>query len=585
MIVPMQKTTLLITQKSKARAMKLIRQLGVLHVRHVKPPQSEEIEILQNQVYHAEKALMLLEEAGSVNQSTAKDGEKAAERILALKSEKDDLDLQLVEKLEIRTWFDRWGRVSLKSIEALQEAGLTVRCYRTDPKNLQDIPSDLNLFVVHEEKGVVCAVLIAQNPDDKLRVPEEPMPQVEIRDLDFEIRQIEKKRQTITRKIKLLGDKKKAIETHLASTRKEVEFCQVLAGVGDVQNFIYLQGYCPEDVVESVKTAADKNGWGYIIEVPDDPSEVPTLLRNRKPLRIIEPLFKFMGTLPGYHEVDVSFIFLLFFSLFYAMIIGDAGYGLLFLTGTLFARIKMKKAPMEPFALFFVLSIATIIWGSLTGTWFGSKTLAQWSPLKRLIIEPMFSFNDSAEATNFMMKFTFFLGLIHLTIGRLMAFLKKLPSIQAVAELGWIMIVAGIFFMADLLVLSNPLPKFVLPLMATGIVVVGIFANFQKNPVKMIGSFFGTVLISSLNVISGFSDVVSYIRLFAVGVASVTVAASFNAMAGGILAPFVLILGHGLNIILGLMSVMVHGVRLNMLEFSGHLGQEWSGKEYRPFKE
>ena len=69
-------------------------------------------------------------------------------------------------------------------------------------------------------------------------------------------------------------------------------------------------------MAEAVKTAADKNGWGYIIEEPDDPTEVPTLLKNRKPLRIIEPLFKFMGTLPGYNEVDVSFIFLLFFSLF-----------------------------------------------------------------------------------------------------------------------------------------------------------------------------------------------------------------------------------------------------------------------------
>jgi len=358
-----------------------------------------------------------------------------------------------------------------------------------------------------------------------------------------------------------------------------------LAGVGNAEDFVYLQGFCPDDVVESVKTAADKNGWGYILEEPDDPTEVPTLLKNRKPLRIIEPLFQFMGTLPGYNEVDVSFIFLLFFSVFYAMIIGDAGYGLLFLGGTVFARIKMRKAPMEPFALFFVLSITTIIWGGLTGTWFGSKALAQWGPLKRFIIEPMFSFNESTEATRFMMKFTFILGLIHLIIGRIMSFFRKLPSIQAIAELGWIMIVIGIFFVADLLVLSNPLPGFVLPLIIAGIVVVGIFANFQKNPLKMIGTFFGTVLISSLDVISSFSDVVSYIRLFAVGVASVTVAASFNEMAGGIGAPLVLLLGHGLNIILGVMSVMVHGVRLNMLEFSGHLGQEWTGKAYEPFKE
>ena len=87
------------------------------------------------------------------------------------------------------------------------------------------------------------------------------------------------------------------------------------------------------------------------------------------------------------------------------------------------------------------------------------------------------------------------------------------------------------------------------------------------------------------NVIGAFSDIVSYIRLFAVGLAGVTVASTFNDMAGGIFAPIILILGHGLNIVLGMMSVMVHGVRLNMLEFSGHLGQEWTGKSYEPFRE
>jgi len=585
MIVPMYKLTLLISEKSKNQAMKGIRQLGVLHVQHVNPPQSDDVESLSAKVSHAERALILLEYIDPSAKTSPKGGEKAVHEILELISEKDHLDAQLEEKLEVRSWFDRWGKVSLTSIEALQNAGITVRCYRTDQRTLKDGSNDLNVVILREEKGVVYAVLLSRNPDDKLNVPEDVMPRIEIKELDSEISRIIKRLQAIDKNFHALGKKKEAIEAHLQSMKKDLEFSQVIAGVGDARDFVYLQGFCPEDVAESVKTAADQNGWGYIFEEPDDPTEVPTLLRNRKPLRIIEPLFKFMGTLPGYHEMDVSFVFLVFFSVFYAMIIGDAGYGLLFLGGTLLARIKMRNAPIEPFALFFVLSIMTIIWGALTGTWFGSKAIAQWEPLKKFIIEPMFSFNESAEATRFMMRFTFILGTIHLIIGRIMSFFKKLPSIQAVAELGWIMIVIGIFFMANLLVLSYPLPQFVLPLMTAGIIVVGIFANFQKNPLKMIGTFFGTVLISMLDVISCFSDVVSYIRLFAVGVATVTVAASFNDMAGGIMAPVVLLIGHGLNIILGVMAVMVHGVRLNMLEFSGHLGQEWSGKEYKPFNE
>jgi len=177
------------------------------------------------------------------------------------------------------------------------------------------------------------------------------------------------------------------------------------------------------------------------------------------------------------------------------------------------------------------------------------------------------------------------LGLAHLVIAHFMSFLRKMPSLSAIAQLGWILICGGLFFVVDLLVLSNPFPGFAKIMIIAGISIVGIFTNFQKNPLKLIGSFLGTIANSIQDVIAAFSDIVSYIRLFAVGLAGVTVAASFNDMAGGIFAPIVLILGHGLNIILGLMSVMVHGVRLNMLEFSGHLGQEWTGRPYEPFKE
>ncbi|NQT06695.1 MAG: hypothetical protein HQ575_04045, partial [Candidatus Omnitrophica bacterium] len=97
-----------------------------------------------------------------------------------------------------------------------------------------------------------------------------------------------------------------------------------------------------------------------------------------------------------------------------------------------------------------------------------------------------------------------------------------------------------------------------------------------------------------LSIISAFSDVVSYLRLFAVGYASVIVANSFNNMAmeagfgsiaSGLGAAFILFFGHALNIALGIIAVVVHGIRLNMLEFSGHLGMQWSGREYKPFKE
>jgi len=147
------------------------------------------------------------------------------------------------------------------------------------------------------------------------------------------------------------------------------------------------------------------------------------------------------------------------------------------------------------------------------------------------------------------------------------------------------------FFAAGKLVIGRHFPHFALYLLGGGILLILVFENFQKNVLK---GMLGTLTQLPLSVIGAFSDVVSYIRLFAVGYATVVVAESFNSMAvgdginsliGGLIAALILFFGHALNIILALMAVIVHGIRLNMLEFSNHLGMQWSGKEYKPFTE
>jgi V/A-type H+-transporting ATPase subunit I len=118
-----------------------------------------------------------------------------------------------------------------------------------------------------------------------------------------------------------------------------------------------------------------------------------------------------------------------------------------------------------------------------------------------------------------------------------------------------------------------------------------VFESFQKNILKGMGE---TLINLPLSVIATFSDVVSYLRLFAVGYASVVVSQSFNEMAigdgvnsviRGLITALILFFGHLLNAVLSIMAVLVHGVRLNMLEFSSHMKMAWSGKEYKPFTE
>jgi len=190
-----------------------------------------------------------------------------------------------------------------------------------------------------------------------------------------------------------------------------------------------------------------------------------------------------------------------------------------------------------------------------------------------------------------MQGFCFFLGALHLSLAHFWRGLLKLPSLAALADVGWISILWAAFFLARTLILALPLPHFVSVLVWCGIALVILFTSPQRNILKAIGKGLGSVSFG-LNFMSTFTDVVSYVRLFAVGLAGVAIAETTNAMTANlgtgpvaiIFAIMITLVGHALNIVLGPISVLVHGVRLNVLEFSGHANITWSGVVYKPLK-
>jgi V/A-type H+-transporting ATPase subunit I len=167
----------------------------------------------------------------------------------------------------------------------------------------------------------------------------------------------------------------------------------------------------------------------------------------------------------------------------------------------------------------------------------------------------------------------------------------KLPSLTAWADAGWICILWSAFLLAKVLILGNSFPAIGKWLIITGILSVIFFTSPQKNIFKAIGAGLGALALSLMN---NFTDVVSYMRLFAVGLAGVAIANTFNSLAAGVgrgnifaifLSLIIIIAGHALNLLLGPMSVLVHGIRLNVLEFCGHVDVKWSGFAYKPLKE
>lgn len=366
-------------------------------------------------------------------------------------------------------------------------------------------------------------------------------------------------------------------------------------------NFVWLSGYVPEVDIEAFKASASENGWAWAVsDVEDDDEKIPTKLRFGKISGLIQPVFDILGILPGYRETDISLWFLLFFTLFFAMIIGDAAYGMLILLGTAGYVIKTKKRNTATYLLF-VLSIATIIWGAITGTWFGMESAMKVPFLKAMVI-PSFAnypeyFGVTASAQqNAIMKFSFSIGAIQMALGSLLAVKKKISekNLSWVADLGWLIAVVAMYLLSLYLVIGEKLPiKPIFICIGIAFVLVVMFGGM--SPDKTFGQGLKAGLADSftvfLNTISCFGNVMSYIRLFAVGMAGLAISQSFNNIAAGfggpmvILAVVVVLIGHGLNIIMCFLSVVVHGVRLNVLEFSGQVGLEWTGIAYEPFKE
>ena len=351
-----------------------------------------------------------------------------------------------------------------------------------------------------------------------------------------------------------------------------------------------ISGWVPETAVERLSTTARESGWGVLLREPLADEAPPTFIDPPKLFRPVKALFEGLGIAPAYDETDVSVPFMCYFSLFFAMLVGDGAYGAIFLIATLFGwhRFGRLGQAMDPRAvatrswlvLMTVFSSATIVWGVLSNTWFGAgiPLCENWPTVKWLngVGAPAGHEYDN------MMFLCFTIGVSHLMLARIWNGVCKLNSTACLSEFGWAGIVLFMY------VLTNS--------------IVGIFGGIPTWCYWMFGISFLTVFAQAkgmdkgmlfLNAMSVLGDIISYVRLFAVGLASVKVAQNFNSMALDLGLPLwlkwlpvvlIMLVGHGLNLAMAGLSVLVHAVRLNTLEFSNHKGISWAGYAFKPFK-
>ncbi len=637
MIVPMKKVSLIILGDKKTEALKKLRKLGLLHI-EITEGSGERLNELKERISLLESAIYCIgkKKNAEVKDAAASEALSIAQKIVSLAEQKKAYQ---AEQIALNTELERlknWGDIAPGEIKALAEKGIDILLYEMPKAEYEGLGECIKTLCLDKTKSTVKFLIIRSGIEGENEVIESlspyrlelpPISTAEIRqkiaDRNIQIKAIDEKIGSYAGYVENMKNAIKACE-------KEIEFEVYATGMADENvsangknniSVVYFNGYIEAENLDRLKQTAKENSWGLLAEEPCEDDNVPTKLKNNKFVSLIYPLTDFLGTVPGYFEYDISAWFLLFILIFFGIIFGDGGYGLLICAVAAIPIIKSlvyKRTVPPTFLLVGLFGLSTVLWGTLTCTWFGlsPEQLPAW--LKGLSVPvisnvyadkiwslPWTSDGVGLTTAQNLQIFCFTLALIQLTVAHIKGALRNRRTVKLLGDIGSILQLIGIYYLVLSLVVNAevfrfgliiggiPIGTVVIALIAVGFCLSFVFSNYEGSIIKSILSSLTNIVSVLLGVVNVFSDIVSYIRLWAVGLAGAAISATVNELAGPLLGNFMfmilaiilLVFGHGLNMVLNILSVIVHGIRLNTLEFSSHLNMSWSGHKFKPFEE
>ncbi|MBQ2781863.1 MAG: hypothetical protein IJE94_01545 [Oscillospiraceae bacterium] len=637
MIVPMKKISLIIRENKKDETLKKLRKLGIVHI-EIMEGSGQRLASLKEQIALLESAVFTIGKKKKVKQKEANTAEalSVAAKIQALDAEKKQCG---AERITLSSELDRlksWGDVDPSSISDLQAKGYEVSFYEMPKAEYELLYESIKTVRIDATKSTVRFMLLKSTKEDldeavsSLNTYRLALPQLSTSEMKQRLSELGARIDEIDDTISSYACYVESIKRAIGATEKEMEFETYATGMADENlspesevplSVSYFTGYIEAENLDRLKQTAQSHSWGLLVEEPSEEDNVPTKLKNNKFVSLIYPLTDFLGTVPGYFEYDISGWFLAFILIFFGIIFGDGGYGLFICAVAALPIIKSlitKKQISPAFLLVELFGLSTVLWGTLTCTWFGlsPEQLPAW--LKSLSIPVIsnvyadkiwypFWTNGTAGLTTAqnLQILCFVFALVQLTVAHIKCAIRNRRSLKVIGDIGSAIELIGMFYLVLSFVVNGevfslglviggiPVGTIAIAFIAIGFVLSFIFANYEGSVIKSILSSLTNIVSVLLGIFNLFSDIVSYIRLWAVGLAGAAISATVNELAGPLLGNFMfmilaivlLVFGHGLNMILNILSVIVHGIRLNTLEFSSHLGMSWSGHKFKPFEE
>ena len=492
-----------------------------------------------------------------------------------------------------------WGNFSIDQLKKIEETGYYVKLFTCPTRMYKpEWEEQFNAFVINELNNTTYFVTLTN--DEKIEIEAE---QFDINNSDSTIATANYEEAK-----KLYNTQFEEIKEFAVNNINNLKYLSLLiTEIIDIDKVklntikaaddtvMVLEGYCPIDTESTLLDFLQKNDIYYEVNDPKAEDNVPIKLRNNRFTKLFEPLTGMYG-LPNYNEFDPTPILGPFFLLFFAMCMGDAGYGLiliLFGIGVITKKIKIEMFEgLGP--IITVLGVGTTVIGFFLGTFFGiDLSTVSWLPnsVKGILLK------GELMGFDIQMVAAIIIGIFHICLAmvvKAICYTKQSGIMNNLSTWGWLILILGGIITA-ILAISNAISIEATKYMIIAIGIISalgifIFNNIKRNPLINIGAG----LWDTYNMITGIlSDVLSYIRLYALGLAGAMLGQAFNQLGFMVLGddpifiqylPFIIIvlIGHTLNIALSSLSAFVHPLRLTFVEYFKNLGYEGKGEKYSP---
>ncbi len=600
MIAPMKKYSFLVFHREYEEFLLKLRDIGVVHIIEKEGALTDEIREQLQQAEQLDKLIRSLENRGVIpGTAVAVDDVTALHNeINGILNQQSALAQRQAQLRKEMAETEPWGDFSTDLIHRLGDKSIRVRLFIAPLRSWDpELVNDADIYEISRSAGMIYFAWVDTGlPFPAIDADEVRLPAHSLTELDKLKQEIVAEEAGLNARLdEIAAGNLDALKTYrqqlLQDAELEKAFSTSTSEAGDKLRI--LEGWIPAGTADVLNRFLDQEGVFYLSESPVPGDSVPILLKNKGFASKFEMLGE-LYALPGYKEIDLTPFFAPFYTIFFGFCLGDAGYGVLITIAALIARAKVGKQLKPIASLVSYLGISTIVFGLISGTAFGINLYETGLPGYRQL-QQLFT-EKGTDINSLLFTLSLILGGIQIIFG--MGLKAANETVQfgfryALGTIGWIILLVGLAAVFGLSKYAGIPMETLKPVMYAVLAAGGILVLFMNSPGKNLLMNFGIGLWNSYNMVTGvLGDLLSYIRLFALGISSAILGFVFNSLAlsvgtsiiGIIFMVIILVIGHSINIFMAGLGSFVHPMRLTFVEFYKNAGFSGGGRKYQPFR-